>query len=109
MSCGRLLPACCAKVSDVSGAIYDYEDVPGPAVEAFRRSQSGAVLVLEKGRLVGILSERDLVLRVIGEGRDPRKTRVSEVMTTTVDNIEFTGFKADASGGITEYVGESPW
>ncbi len=41
----------------------------------------GAVCVLEQNRLVGILSERDLMKRVIAVNRDPGSTRVSEVMT----------------------------
>ena len=41
----------------------------------------GAVPVLEDGRLVGIFSERDLMKRVVVEGRDPAGTRVGEVMT----------------------------
>ena len=51
----------------------------------------GAILVLREGELVGIFSERDLMKRVVAEGRDPARTRVSEVMTAnplTVDMRE---------------------
>ena len=41
----------------------------------------GAVPVLEDGALVGILSERDLMKRIVAEGRDPTRTRVGEIMT----------------------------
>src|SRR5581483_12376095 len=41
----------------------------------------GAVPVLRDGLLVGIFSERDLMKRVVVEGRDPRATYVCEVMT----------------------------
>lgn len=41
----------------------------------------GAVPVLQEGRLVGIFSERDLMSRVVVPGKDPAKTKVSEVMT----------------------------
>jgi CBS domain-containing protein len=41
----------------------------------------GAVPVLRDGALVGIFSERDLMKRVVVEGRDPRTTSVEEVMT----------------------------
>src|SRR5205085_10043551 len=41
----------------------------------------GAVPVLRDGLLVGIFSERDLMRYVVVEGRDPRDTRVSAVMT----------------------------
>jgi len=41
----------------------------------------GAVPVQRDGELVGIFSERDLMKRVVVEGRDPRATRVEQVMT----------------------------
>jgi CBS domain-containing protein len=41
----------------------------------------GAVPILREGALVGILSERDLMKRIVVEGRDPARTRVSEIMT----------------------------
>lgn len=42
----------------------------------------GAVLVVDQERLVGIFTERDAVFRVIAQKRDPRTTRLAEVMTT---------------------------
>lgn len=44
----------------------------------------GAVIVLDDGKLVGIFTERDLLLRVVSAGKDPGKTRISEVMTGEV-------------------------
>lgn len=41
----------------------------------------GAVPVLRDGDLVGILSERDIMNRVVAVGRTPGTTAVSEVMT----------------------------
>lgn len=41
----------------------------------------GVLPILEKGRLVGILSERDFVTKVVRFGLDPKKTPVSKVMT----------------------------
>jgi CBS domain-containing protein len=42
----------------------------------------GAVCVLEKGRLVGILSERDLMKRVLAVNKSPQATRVADIMTS---------------------------
>jgi CBS domain-containing protein len=42
----------------------------------------GAVMVMDCGKLVGIFTERDALSRVLAAGRDPRDTRVVEVMTT---------------------------
>jgi CBS domain-containing protein len=41
----------------------------------------GAVPILRQGHLVGIFSERDLMNRVVVNGRDPERTPVSAVMT----------------------------
>ena len=50
-------------------------------VRAMVERNIGAVPVLHNGRLVGIFSERDLMKRVVAEGRDPRSTSLAEVMT----------------------------
>ena len=44
----------------------------------------GAVPVLVDGEVAGVFSERDIMNRVVATGLDPRKTRVSEVMSTEV-------------------------
>ena len=44
----------------------------------------GSLAVLDEGRLLGILTERDILQRIVGERRDPNTTRVEEVMTTEV-------------------------
>jgi CBS domain-containing protein len=48
----------------------------------------GAVVVLSKGEIRGILSERDYARKVALLGRTSRSTPVSEVMTTTVICID---------------------
>lgn len=49
-----------------------------------RANRIGGAPVVDHGRLVGFCSERDLVCRVIAEGRDPERTRVADVMTPKV-------------------------
>ena len=50
-------------------------------VRAMVERNIGAVPVLHNGQLVGIFSGRDLMKRVVAEGRDPRSTSLAEVMT----------------------------
>ena len=55
-----------------------------PVVEAARlmeRGGVGAIPVCENGRLEGIVTDRDIAVRVVAGGKDPRHTRISEVMT----------------------------
>lgn len=55
----------------------------------------GAVMVVERGKLVGIFTERDVIVRVLARGRDVRTTRLAEVMTPkprTVDPEKSFGY-----------------
>jgi len=47
----------------------------------------GALPVLRNGELVGILSERDIMNRVVAVGRTPGTTAVSEVMTANPRSV----------------------
>jgi CBS domain-containing protein len=44
----------------------------------------GAIAVLDSGKLVGIFSERDVLTRIVAEGRNPDDTRVDSVMTRDI-------------------------
>lgn len=57
------------------------------AVAEMNRQRVGSVLVIDNGNLVGIFTERDVLRRVVGAKIDPRRTLVSEVMTTGVITI----------------------
>lgn len=49
--------------------------------ERMRELHSGSALIVDDGHLVGIFTERDLLVRVVSVGRDPARTEVAEVMT----------------------------
>ena len=51
------------------------------AARLMARKKVSAVMVAEKGRLIGIFTERDAVYRVIAKARDAGTTRLAEVMT----------------------------
>ena len=48
----------------------------------------GAILVLNRGDLRGVFSERDLMRRVVVERLDPDRTRVAEVMSRDLATID---------------------
>jgi CBS domain-containing protein len=48
----------------------------------------GAVVVAQGDALIGMFSERDLMLRVVSERRDPEQTLVRDVMTSPVATID---------------------
>lgn len=51
------------------------------ATRLMKQTRVGALLVVEHGQLVGIFTERDALVRVLAEGRDPTTTLLSDVMT----------------------------
>lgn len=52
------------------------------AARLMKKRTLGAVMIVDHdGRLEGIFTERDAVFRVLAEGRNPKTTRISEVMT----------------------------
>jgi len=51
------------------------------AVHRMNERKIGALLVVDSERPVGIFTERDVLVRVVAAGLDPRTTPVSEVMT----------------------------
>ena len=58
------------------------------AVEVIAERGVGAVGWWDAGALRGIFTERDVMLRVVLERRDPRTTKVSDVMTSPAETID---------------------
>ena len=48
----------------------------------------GAIPVLDDDQLVGIITDRDIVLRCIAEGKDPTETNVEDILTDNPFTIE---------------------
>lgn len=57
------------------------------AAEMMRTDGIGDVLVLDGPRLVGILTDRDIVVRVLAEDRDPAATRVGDVCSRQLETL----------------------
>ncbi len=60
------------------------QDSVAQAARLMRDHNIGDVLVADKGTLVGIVTDRDIALRVTAKGLDPDQTPVSKVMSERV-------------------------
>lgn len=52
------------------------------AAELMNSHNIGAVPVVDNGQVKGMLTDRDIVLRCVSQGRDAKTVKVSEIMTT---------------------------
>jgi CBS domain-containing protein len=57
------------------------------AVRVMADAQVGAIAVTKGRKIVGIFSERDLMRRVVAEGRNLEATTIQEVMTRPVETV----------------------
>jgi CBS domain-containing protein len=58
------------------------------AAKVMASEDVGPVPVVEGGRLVGLVTDRDLVIRVIAEGRDPNSTTLGEIATSDLVTVQ---------------------
>lgn len=54
------------------------------ALQSMAEHNVGALMVMEEGRLVGVLSERDYTRKVALAGRSSKDTKIRDIMTSTV-------------------------
>lgn len=51
------------------------------AAKLLKKSRVGSVIVLEKGKAVGIITERDITYKVVAENKNPKTTKLKSVMS----------------------------
>jgi CBS domain-containing protein len=57
------------------------------AAQAMREQDIGDVVVVDNNRLCGILTDRDIVVRALAEGRDPSQTTVGDICSRELVTI----------------------
>jgi CBS domain-containing protein len=58
------------------------------AAKAMKQEDVGSLPVVEDGRLVGVITDRDIVVRAVAEQGDPRSIRVTEIASREVVTVE---------------------
>jgi CBS domain-containing protein/uncharacterized membrane protein YuzA (DUF378 family) len=64
---------------DASASVAD-------AARLLRVEDVGALPVVEEGRLIGMLTDRDIVVRLLAEGKNPQSTPVGEIASRDVES-----------------------
>jgi CBS domain-containing protein len=72
--------------NEVATATLDstVEDIAG----MMKEEDTGAIPVVDDGELAGIVTDRDIVIRCIAEGKDPAETTVEDILTEELHTIE---------------------
>ena len=73
------------------------------AAQLMKEKRIGSLLIKGYEGYVGIVSERDLVYKVVGEGLDPNTVPLSSIMTESILSIEKTASSSEASILMMEY------
>ena len=77
----------CSEVMTVNPSCCLVTDTVHRAAQLMKSEDVGPIPILdelENRRLEGVITDRDIVLKLVAEDRDPNTTRVSEIMTRDV-------------------------
>jgi CBS domain-containing protein len=66
------------------------------AARIMRDSNIGDVIVLDNGRICGIVTDRDIVVRSVAEGRDPVTTKLADICSQELTTLSPTENVEDA-------------
>jgi CBS domain-containing protein len=58
------------------------------AAKMMKQEDVGVAPIVESGRLVGMLTDRDIAVRVVAEGKDPDSVNVRDVASSNVVSID---------------------
>lgn len=72
------------------------------AARALEANHVGCVVVVENERIAGIVTDRDLAVRVIGYEQEARELRLRDVMTTEVATVPAAATMAEVAGVMLE-------
>lgn len=78
------------------------DETVSDVAQRMRDNRVGAVLVVKDGKLAGLFSERDLLMRIVAEGKDPKTTLVQEVATKELVTVAVDAHVRDCAKILKE-------
>lgn len=57
------------------------------ACKTYKKNRVGSLVVMDKKIIVGIITERDIIERIILTNKNPKKTKVRNIMSTNIKTI----------------------
>ena len=96
----------CSDIMTESLVYSSPEDTVLSVAQLMKTEDIGPVLIIdneESKRLVGIVTDRDLALKVVAEGRDPQTTKVEEVMTRKLVTCRADDDVENAMNAMAQY------
>ena len=99
------------KISEImtKAAVTDSaDDTLAQACDKMRHAQTSSMLIMDGDRLVGIVTERDVV-KTVAQGLDPKQTSLKDIMTTDIVTIgPMTTLKEAANIMATKWIRHLP-
>jgi signal-transduction protein with cAMP-binding, CBS, and nucleotidyltransferase domain len=92
------------KTGNKGGQVWSLEPAASvyDAIAMMAEKQVGALAIIERGKLLGIVSERDYARKVILKGKSSRETPVTEIMSSPVITVTPTHTVGECMRIITE-------
>jgi CBS domain-containing protein len=66
-------------------------------VQKMNQFRVGSIIVVDGGRPIGIITERDVLVRVVAKGKLAKGTKVRDVMSTPVRTIQEDAYVEEAA------------
>ncbi len=84
-------------------------DTLSRAAEKMKEHEVGVIMVEEEDKIMGIITDRDIVVRCLAQGKDPKTTKVKEAMSSPVVHcIEDDSTEGIAKRMVAEHVCRLP-
>jgi CBS-domain-containing membrane protein len=70
------------------------------ASKLLRKTSVGSIIVTHKGKAKGIVTERDIIYKVISEGKNPKKVKLKEIMSYPLKTIKASDTIEEAANAL---------